>query len=61
MSEESKKSAQEATKFFKEVSKESEKFSKAIPDQELGEKLRKVSESASEVVKHIEKKVGGNG
>jgi hypothetical protein len=61
MSEESKKSAQEATKFFKEVSEKSEKFSQTIPDKQLGEKLRKVSESAEQVVKHITERSGQGG
>lgn len=61
MSEESKKSAQEAQKFYKKVSEESERFSQAIPDKQLSEKLKKVSESSQEVVKHIEQKTGGNG
>lgn len=61
MSEESKKSAQEAQKFYKKVSEESEKFSQVIPDKQLGEKLRKVSESASEVVKHITERSGKDG
>lgn len=61
MSEESKKSAQEAQKFYRKVSEESEKFSQAIPDRQLGEKLKKVSESATEVVKHITERGGKEG
>jgi hypothetical protein len=61
VSEETRKSAQEATKFFKEVSEKADKFQKAIPDRQLHEKLKKVSESATEVVKHITEKSGKEG
>lgn len=54
MSQESKEATQEATKFFKRVSEESQHLQRIIPDKQLGEKLRKVSEASEQVVKHIE-------
>jgi vacuolar-type H+-ATPase subunit H len=58
MSEESKKTVKEASEFFKRVSENAEKYQKAIPDKHLGEKLKRVSEGASEVVKHITERSG---
>ena len=60
MNSEVKRQVKEAQQFFKRVSEQSEKFSQVIPDKQLGEKLRKVSESSSEVVRHIEEKSGSN-
>lgn len=52
MSEESKKIVKEAKDFFKQVEQGAEKY-KAIPDKKLGDKIKKVQESAGEIVKHI--------
>jgi hypothetical protein len=56
MSEETKKSVQEAKEFFKKVQEGADKFQKTIPDKGLGEKLKRVKEGATEVVKHIEER-----
>ena len=55
MSQKTKKTVEEAQKFFKHVQQESERYTTAIPDKSLGEKLRKVKEGAGVVVEHIEK------
>lgn len=52
MSEESKKTIKEAGEFFKKVQEGAEKY-KSVPDKQLGDKIKKVGEGASEVVKHI--------
>jgi hypothetical protein len=52
MSEETKKTIKEAGEFFKKVQEGAEKY-KAVPDKQLGEKIKKVGEGAGEVVKHI--------
>lgn len=61
MSEETKKTVQDIERFFKTIEKASEDIGKGgaatIGDKELSTKIQKVKESASEVVKHIEKKV----
>jgi hypothetical protein len=56
MSEETKKQSETAKEFFKKVQEGAEQFQKSIPDKQLGEKLKKVGESAGEVVKHIEQR-----
>lgn len=60
MSEETKKTVKEAGEFFKKVQQDAEKY-KAVPDKQLGEKIKKVQEGAGEVVRHIQEKTGGNG
>lgn len=52
MSEETKKTIKEAGEFFKKVQEGAEKY-KAVPDKQLGEKIKKVGEGAGEIVKHI--------
>ena len=52
MSEETKKTIKEAGEFFKKVQEGAEKY-KSVPDKQLGDKIKKVGEGASEVVKHI--------
>lgn len=56
MSEQTKKSSEQAKEFFKTVQEGADQFSKVIPDKQLGEKLRRVKEDAGEVIKHIEKR-----
>jgi hypothetical protein len=56
MSEKTKKEAGDIKRYFKEVSEEAGFFQKSFPDKQLSEKLKKVQEGASEVVKHIEEK-----
>ncbi len=56
MGEQTKRTVKEAKEFFKTVQEGAEEFSKAIPDKQLGEKLRRVKEEAGEVVKHIEER-----
>lgn len=53
MSEETKKTVENAKEFFKQVKEGAERFQKTIPDKRLGEKLKKVQESSQEVIKHI--------
>jgi hypothetical protein len=52
MSEQNKKTIKEAGEFFKKVQEGAEKY-KSVPDKQLGEKIKKIGEGASEVVKHI--------
>jgi len=56
MSEKTKKEAGDIKRYFKEVSEEADFLQKSFPDKQLGEKLKKVHEGASEIVKHIEEK-----
>lgn len=60
MSEESKKQIQTVKKYFETIKTGSdlESGKSASFDKELSTKIKKVSESAAEVVKHIEKKSG---
>jgi hypothetical protein len=53
MSEETKKTIEEAGEFFKKVKEGAEKY-QGIPDKKLTEKIKKIGEGAGEVVKHIE-------
>lgn len=55
MSEETKRTVKEAGEFFKKVQEGAERY-KSIPDKSLGDKIRKVSEGAEEVVKHIKER-----
>jgi hypothetical protein len=55
MSEETKKTIQEAGEFFKKVQEGAEKY-KGVPDKQLTEKIKKVGEGAGEIVKHITEK-----
>lgn len=57
----SKEIVKQAEKFFKQMSKDAEYYKSAIPDKQLGEKLKKVSEHCTEVVKHIEERSGKEG
>jgi len=52
MNEEVKK----AKEFFRRVSEESERFQTVIPDKQLGEKLKRASETGREIVRHIEER-----
>jgi hypothetical protein len=52
MSEETKKTVQEAQEFFKKVEEGAQEYQN-IPDKQLTEKIRKVGQGAREVVKHI--------
>lgn len=59
MSEETKKSAETVKKFFEHIKEASEELSKETHrfDKDLSTKIQKVKEGASEVVKHVEKKL----
>jgi hypothetical protein len=52
MNEEVKK----AREFYRKVSEESQRFQQAIPDKQLGEKLRRAGDAGTEIVKHIEER-----
>ena len=56
MSEETKKTIEEAGEFFKKVKEGAEKY-QGIPDKQLTEKIKKVGDGAGEVVKHIEERI----
>lgn len=61
MSELVKQETKYAKQYAEDVFKSAEHYQKVIPDKQLGEKLRKMGESAKEVVKHIEERSGKNG
>lgn len=64
MSQESKQTVKEINETFKRLSREADDASKranTLGDKDLSTKIQKVKEGSSEVVKHIEKKIGGNG
>lgn len=56
MSEETKKTIKEAQEFFKKVEEGAHSY-KNVPDKQLSEKIKKVGEVASQVVKHITERV----
>jgi sulfur transfer protein SufE len=61
MSATTKQQVEQAKKFFKQAGEQADAYQKVIPDKRLGEKLKKVSETSKEVVKHIEEHTDGNG
>ena len=60
MSEQSKRQVEEVKKMFQDFTKKSQEMQNVIPDKQLSEKIKKVSETSHEVVKHIEEKTGDN-
>jgi uncharacterized protein YoxC len=60
MSEQSKQTVQEIQENFKRLTREADDASKkanTLGDKDLSTKIQKVKEGASEVVKHIEKRI----
>lgn len=60
MSEQTKRDAGEIVKVFKRIQQEADAAGKKAAgfDKDLGSKIRKVSEQAAEVSKHVEEKMG---
>jgi hypothetical protein len=58
MSQQSKEEIKKVKQFFTEIAQKSKEL-QSIPDKGLIEKIRKVEQSSTEVVKHIEERTGG--